>query len=74
MLLRLAYLGITNAFALLRLLPVGDRDRDTEILALRHQLAVLHPSSAGSGSDSSRLTGPGWPRYSARSRDPACTG
>src|SRR3954462_3570942 len=41
MLLRLAYLGITNAFALLRLLPGSDRDKDTEILALRHQLAVL---------------------------------
>ena len=42
MLLRLAYLGITNAFALLRLLPGSDRDKDAEILALRHQLAVLH--------------------------------
>jgi hypothetical protein len=42
MLLRLAYLGIINAFALLRLLPGSDRDNDTEILALRHQLAVLH--------------------------------
>ena len=41
MLLRLAYLDITNAFALLRLLPGSDRDKDTEILALRHQLAVL---------------------------------
>jgi transposase InsO family protein len=41
MLLRLAYFGITNAFALLRLLPGSDRDKDTEILALRHQLAVL---------------------------------
>ena len=41
MLLRLAYLGITNAFALLRLLPRSDRDKDTEILALRHQLAIL---------------------------------
>jgi hypothetical protein len=41
MLLRLAYLGITNAFALLRLLPGGDRDKDIEILSLRHQLAVL---------------------------------
>jgi hypothetical protein len=40
-LLRLAYLGITNAFALLRLLPGSDRDKDAEILALRHQLAVL---------------------------------
>jgi putative transposase len=41
MLLRLAYLGITNAFALLRLLPGSDRDKDAEILALGHQLAVL---------------------------------
>jgi transposase InsO family protein len=41
MLLRLAYLGITNAFALLRLLPRSDRDKDTEILALRHQLMIL---------------------------------
>jgi putative transposase len=35
-LLRLAYLGVTNAFALLRLLPRDDRDKDVEILALRH--------------------------------------
>src|SRR5215470_17502936 len=41
MLLRLAYLGITNALALLRLLPGGDRGKDIEILSLRHQLAVL---------------------------------
>src|SRR5918911_1510787 len=41
MLLRLAYLGIANAFTLLRLLPGGDRDEDIEILSLRHQLAVL---------------------------------
>ena len=38
MLLRLAYLGVTNVFALLRLLPVSSRDKDAEILALRHQL------------------------------------
>ena len=42
MLLRMAYLGITNAFALLRLLPGSDRNKDVEILARRHQLAVLH--------------------------------
>ena len=41
MLLRLAYLSVTNAFALLRLLPVSDRDKDVEILALRHQITVL---------------------------------
>ena len=41
MLLRLACLAATNAFALLRLLPMSDRDKDIEILALRHQLLVL---------------------------------
>ncbi len=41
MLLRLTYLGVTNAFALLRLLPVSDRDKDAEILALRRQVTVL---------------------------------
>jgi hypothetical protein len=40
-LLRLAYLGVSNAFALLRLLPMTARDQDVEILALRHQIAVL---------------------------------
>lgn len=41
MLLRLTYLGVTNAFALLRLLRGSDRDKDVGILALRHQIAVL---------------------------------
>ena len=41
MLLRLAYLAVTNVFALLRLLPVSDRDKEVEILALRHQIMVL---------------------------------
>jgi transposase InsO family protein len=40
-LLRLAYLGVTNVFALLRLLPMSSRDKDAEILVLRHQLSVL---------------------------------
>jgi transposase len=40
-LLRLAYLTVSNVFTLLRLLPMGDRDKDVEILALRHQIAVL---------------------------------
>ena len=35
------YLCVSNAFAMLRLLPLGDRDKDAEILAVRHQLAVL---------------------------------
>ena len=41
MLLQLAYLSVTNVFALLQLLPVSDRDKDVEILALRHQITVL---------------------------------
>jgi putative transposase len=40
-LLRLAYLTVTSAFAALRLLAVSDRDKDAEILALRHQITVL---------------------------------
>jgi putative transposase len=45
-LLRLAYLTVTNTFAVLRLFPVSDRDKDTEILALRHQIAMLVPRHA----------------------------
>ena len=41
MLPRLAYLGLTNTFALRRLLPMGNRNKDIEILALRHQIGVL---------------------------------
>ncbi|TDT98225.1 integrase-like protein [Streptomyces sp. 846.5] len=48
MLLKLTYLAVTNAFALLRLLPMSDRDKDAEILALRHQLTVLQ-RQLGSG-------------------------
>jgi transposase InsO family protein len=40
-LLRLAYLGMTNVFAMLRLVPMSARDKDIEILALRHQVSVL---------------------------------
>jgi transposase len=40
-LLRLAYLGVTNAFTMLRLLPMSNRDKDVEILALRHQITML---------------------------------
>ena len=41
MLLRLTYLSVTNAFGLLRLLTLSDRDKEMEILALRHQITVL---------------------------------
>jgi len=37
-LLRLAYLGVTSVFALLRLLPMSNRDKDAEICAPRTQL------------------------------------
>jgi transposase len=40
-LLRLAFLTVTNTFAVLRLLPASDCDKDTEILVLRHQIVVL---------------------------------
>jgi hypothetical protein len=40
-LLRLAYLGVTNALAMLRLLPMSDQANDAEILALRHRITVL---------------------------------
>ena len=41
MLVRFAYLAVSQAFAALRLLPLSDREKDVEILALRHQLTVL---------------------------------
>ncbi|MFE3905003.1 hypothetical protein ACFXPY_33060 [Streptomyces sp. NPDC059153] len=47
MLLRLAYLGVTNAFAMLRLLPMSYRENNVEILALRHQIAVLERQLSG---------------------------
>jgi hypothetical protein len=37
----LAYLGVTDVVAQLRLLSGSDKDKDAEILALRHQIAVL---------------------------------
>jgi hypothetical protein len=40
-LLRLTYLAVTNTVAMLRLLPIGDRAKDVEILARRHQITVL---------------------------------
>ena len=42
MLLRLAYLGVTNALAMLRPLPMSDRAKDAEILALRHHTHRPH--------------------------------
>lgn len=39
--MRFAYLAATTTVSLLRLLPMSDRDKDLEIIALRHQLMVL---------------------------------
>ena len=47
MLVRLAYLAVSNAFSVLRLLPKGDREKDIEILSLRHQITVLQRQLAG---------------------------
>lgn len=41
MLFRFAYLSVTSVFALVRLLLMSDRDKDVEILVLRHQVTVL---------------------------------
>jgi hypothetical protein len=46
-LLRLAYLGVTNALAMLGLLAGSDRAKDVEILALRHQIMVLERRLSG---------------------------
>ncbi|MFD0224435.1 hypothetical protein ACWGPD_15475 [Streptomyces hirsutus] len=40
---------MTNAFAMLRLLPMSDRDKGVEILALRHQITVLERRPGRSG-------------------------
>jgi hypothetical protein len=59
-LLRLAYFGVTNALALLRLLPMCDRDKDAEVLALRHQIMVLERLLHGDRVRFAPRTGPGW--------------
>jgi putative transposase len=45
--MRLAYLTVANAFAVLGLLLVSDRDEETEILVLRHQVGVLERQLGG---------------------------
>ncbi|MFJ7495865.1 hypothetical protein ACIQZB_32725 [Streptomyces sp. NPDC097727] len=47
MLLRLVCFGVTNAFAMLRLPSMSDRDRTVEILALHHQITVLERQLSG---------------------------
>ncbi|GGU04797.1 hypothetical protein GCM10010177_75160 [Actinomadura citrea] len=47
MLLRLAYLTVASTFTVLRLLPMTDREKDAEILVLRHQITVLERQTDG---------------------------
>ena len=55
--MRLIYLSVSGVFGLLRLLPLSDRDKDIEIVVLRHQIAVLQ-----------RQLGTTRPRFSAADR------
>ena len=66
MLLRLAYLSVTNAFALLRLLPMSDRDKDVEILALRQPAHRPETPAGCSPAPYAQST----PRQSRRPRTP----
>ena len=62
MLLRLVYLTVVNTFAVLCLLPVSDRDKDTEILVLRHQISVLERQLGDKKVRFTPRTGPCWRR------------
>jgi hypothetical protein len=45
--MRFAYFAVSHGFAAMRLLAMSDREKDVEILALRHQLAVLQRQLGG---------------------------
>lgn len=47
MLIRFAYLAVTNTFTALRLIPISSREKDAEILALRHQVGILQRQLGG---------------------------
>jgi transposase len=67
--MRLAFLGVTNAFALLlRLLPMSGQEKDAKILALRHQLLVLQRQLGPDRCGSPGVTGRCWRRCCAGSR------
>jgi len=71
-LVRLAYLAVSNAFAVLRLLPMNDRDKDIEILALRHQINVLQRQLGAARPDSNPRTEHCWQCSSRLCRAPRC--
>jgi putative transposase len=65
-LLRLSYLAVSSVFTVMGLLPLSGTAKDIEILAMRHQLAILQRQD-----DTPRLTSTdraclAWPR--------SCTG
>jgi Bacterial DNA polymerase III alpha subunit finger domain len=62
MLLRLAYLGITNMFTLLRLSPAAIETRTRKSSRYATSSQCCNASSTGSGSGSNQPTGHGWPR------------
>ncbi|WP_413810596.1 hypothetical protein [Streptomyces sp. OE57] len=73
--LRLPYLATTNALALLRLLPMSDREKDTEILVLRYQLLVLQRQvGKPSFTDSDRACGARLFIAAGETPHPACRG
>jgi hypothetical protein len=53
---------MANALAMLRMLPMSDRAKDAEILALRHQLTVLQRQPHG---QKIRFTSADWPAPAA---------
>jgi hypothetical protein len=71
-LLRLLYLALTGMIRFLRLLAMSNADKDIEILALRHQLAVLRRQIDKPGSH--RPTGRSSLPCSTNSPDQHCDG
>jgi hypothetical protein len=47
MLFRFAYMAVSNTFTVLRLLPTSGREKDAEILVLRHQVRILQRQLGG---------------------------
>jgi hypothetical protein len=54
---RLAYPAVSNAFAALQLSPMVDREKDIEILTLRHQISVLQRQLGATRPDSIQQIG-----------------
>jgi putative transposase len=75
-LLRRAYLALTNTFTLMRLLLMSDQEKDIEILALRHQLIVWQRQAgkpAFTQTDRMMLAGPLHPNGTAQPGPASCT-